>query len=156
MIGIIIATVIMAVYIGWYLCRHGVPFSLSRTVYKLPHEVLFTLTLYAVAFLTVIPMMDACNEDTKILAFLTMASIAFVGAAPLGRNCDERVHIGAAILFGVSSQLMIALNQPELLFGWIPGLLFIIFIDRLEHWLFLVELVCIVDTLIFCLLPKII
>lgn len=150
MIGIAVATAIMAAYLGWYLARYGVPFSISRTVFKLPHEVIFTLVMYAVAFLTIVPMMDACSEDTKVMAFLTMASIGFVGATPLGRNCDERVHMGAAILFGVCSQLMIALNMPQLLWGWLPVALFIFLIDRLEHWLFLAEVVCITLLLIFC------
>ena len=37
MIGIILATIIMAVYLGWYLRNYGIPGSISRTVYKLPH-----------------------------------------------------------------------------------------------------------------------
>ena len=69
MIGIAVATAIMAAYLGWYLARYGVPFSISRTVFKLPHEVIFTLVMYAVAFLTIVPMMDACSEDTKVMAF---------------------------------------------------------------------------------------
>lgn len=150
MAGVIAATILMVAYLGWYLCRHGVPFSISRTVFKLPHEVIFTLLMYAVAFLTIAPMIDACSENTKALAFLTMASIGFVGASPLGRNCDERVHMGAAILFGVCSQLMIALNMPVLLWGWLPVSLYIFLIDRLEHWLFLAEVACITEMLIFC------
>lgn len=152
MIGIILATVIMAVYLGWYLYNYGVPGSISRTVYKLPHESIFTLVMYAVAFLTVIPMMNACSENTKVLAFLTMGSIGFVGAAPLGKHCDERVHMSAAAIFGVCSQIMIAINAPALLLMWLLFLfVFIILLGR--NWLFWAELVCIATLFAFCLLP---
>lgn len=151
MIGIVLATVIMSAYLGWYLYNYGVPGSISRTVYKLHHEAIFTLVMYSVAFLTIIPMIDACSEKTKVLAFLTMGSIGFVGAAPLGRHCDERVHMSAAAIFGICSQIMIAINAPALLLMWLLFLVaFIAMVGR--NWLFWAELVCIATLLSFCIL----
>ena len=152
MIGVGLSTILMIAYIGWYTTNYGVPWSLSHTVYKLPHEAVFTLVMFAMAFLNIIPMMEACSENTKVLAFLTMASIGFVGAAPLGRNCDERVHMGAAMLFGLCSQLMVAFNIPVLLFVFLPAVVWLT-ATRGRNWLFWLEVACIIDLLLFCVSP---
>jgi hypothetical protein len=115
MIGTGISTIVMIAYLGWNVVNFGVPRSISHTAYNLPSKAIFILVMYAMAFLNIIPMMEACSEDTKMLAFLTIASIVFVGATPLGKNCDERVHMGAAMLFGACSQMMVAFNMPILL-----------------------------------------
>lgn len=150
MIGTIIATCIIAVYLGWYIILHGIPASISQTVYKLPHEAIFTVVMYAIAFLTIPAMIDTCREGTEILAFLSIAGIGFVGAAPLGKNCDERVHMGGAIFFGVCSQIMLALNNAVLLLMWVPTIVFLA-IHKCKNWLFWVEMTCILDLLIFSL-----
>lgn len=152
MIGTGLSTIIMIAYIGCYIINYGVPRSLSDTVYKLRYKSVFTLVMYAMAFLNIIPMMEACSEDTKVLAFLTMASIGFVGASPLGKNCDERVHMGAAMLFGLCSQLMVAFNIPVLLFVFFPAVVWLI-ATKGRNWLFWIEVACITDLFLFCISP---
>ena len=149
MTGTIIATCIMTLYLGWYVISFGIPGSISQTVYKLPHEAFFTLVMYAIAFLTIMPMIDACSENTQVLAFLSIAGVGFVGAAPLGKNCDERVHMGGALFFGVCSQTMLALNRPTLLLIWLPAAI-VLLVVRGKNYLFWVEIACIADLLVFC------
>lgn len=150
MIGTLIATVIMCAYLGWYIRSYGVPGSISQTVFMLPHECIFTAIMFAVGFLTIMPMIDHCSENTKVLAFLTIAGMMFVGAAPLGKNCDERVHLGGALFFGISSQIMLALNKPVLLSVWVPMAVILIAVKG-SNFLFWAELACIADLLIYCL-----
>lgn len=150
MIGTIIATLIMSAYLGWYVYSYGVPGSISQTVFKLPHECVFTVVMFAVGFLTIMPMIDHCSENTKILAFLTIAGMMFVGAAPLGKNCDERVHLGGALFFGVFSQTMLAFNKPLLLAVWVPAIVLLVSVKG-KNYLFWIELACIADLLIYCL-----
>jgi hypothetical protein len=151
MIATLISLVIIAVYLGWYLKSYGVPESISQTVFKLPHEIIFTLVMWAVAGLNIAQMLERCSDETQFLAFLTMAGILFVGAAPLGKDCDERVHIGGALFFGICSQIMIALNAPLLLLAWLPCVWWLIK-SAGSHFKFWMEVTCIVDLLIFCLL----
>lgn len=150
MIGTIIATVIMSAYLGWYVYRYGIPGSISQTVFKLPHEAIFTAVMFSVGFLTIMQMIDQCSENTKCLAFLTIAGMLFVGAAPLGKNCDERVHLGGALFFGICSQIMLALNKPVLLFVWLPMAVLLIAVKG-RNYKFWVELACIFDLLIYCI-----
>lgn len=151
MIGVLIATTIIVAYLGWYIKSYGIPPSISQTVYKLPHNSIFTLVMYAVAFLTIAQMIDRCSETTQFLAFFTIAGIGFVGAAPLGKNCDEKVHLSSALFFGVCSQIMIALNMPILLLVWLPVVIRLV-LTAGKDYLFWIELACIADLLIFCLL----
>lgn len=152
MIGTGISTIVMIAYLGWNIINYGVPRSISHTAYHLPSKVIFTLVMYAMALLNVIPMIEACSEDTKMLAFLTMASIAFVGATPLGKDCDEMVHMGAATIFGACSQLMVAFNIPVLLLVFLPAVLWLT-ATKWKNWLFWMEIACILDLLLFCMSP---
>lgn len=150
MIGVLVATILMVGYLCWHTFHYGVPASISQTAYKLPHESLFTLLMYAIGFLTVMPMMDACKDGTEVLAFLTIAGILFVGAAPLAKHTNIAVHMTAAVVFGASSQLMIALNEPQLLSVWVVCALWLMLIKG-RHWLFWIEIACVTDLLLYCL-----
>lgn len=151
MIATLIATLIMGLYLGWYIKKYGIPESISQTVFKLPHEVCFTLVMYSVGFLNIAQMIDHCSENTKFLAFLSIAGVLFVGAAPLGKDCNEKVHIAGALFFGICSQIMIALNAPLLLLGWVPCVFWLLK-SAGRHYKFWLEMACIIDLLVFCLL----
>ena len=150
MIGTIIAAVIMAVYLGWYIKNYGVPASISQTVYKLPHEIIFTLVIWTVGALTAMPIFDHCSDGSTFLAFLSIGGLMFVGAVPLGKNYDERIHLGGAIFFGFCSQIMIAVNSPLILLVWLPFGIWLICTNG-NKYLFWLEMACVIDLLIYCL-----
>ena len=168
--NIVIAIIILLVYtVALCIKGGGVPPSLSASVFDLPKNKrwIWTVTLYAVVFLCLVPFdflpnsvsyLDKVSESTKFLAFIALAALAFVGAAPLVTDKTDmayKVHCVAAIICAVCSQLVLVFNQPWLLLCWVPFSAAFVWITKDHAWrtqTFWAEMVCFVSTFAFCLI----
>ena len=161
MITICCAIVILLAYIVCLCYRGGgVPTSLSATVFDLPTgwRWLWTVVIYAVCFLCVPHYIEVTSEDTRVAAFAAIAALAFVGAAPLVEDKADMaylVHCCAAVMCGVCSQVVLALNLPILLLLWPFWVAFLVFTHlQGNKWptkTFWAEMVCFGSTFIYCL-----
>ena len=161
MISICCAIIILLAYIVCLCYRGGgVPSSLSATVFDLPvgWKWLWTIVIYAVCFLCVPYYVEVTEENTQFLAFIAIAALAFVGAAPLVKekaDLSYKVHCGAAVVCGVCSQVVLALNLPILLLLWPFWVAFLVFTHlQGNKWptkTFWAEMVCFGSTFIYCL-----
>ena len=160
MISICCAIIILFAYIVCLCYRGGgVPSSLSATVFDLPAgwRWLWTVVIYLVAFLCVPQYLDV-TEKGQFVAFFAIAALAFVGAAPLVRDTAEfvyKVHCVSAVVCGVCSQVVLALNLPVLLLLWPFWVAFLVFThlqgNKWHTKTFWAEMLCFGSTFIYCL-----
>lgn len=160
MIQVCLSIIILLAYIVCLCYRGGgVPSSLSATVFKLPTGWiwLWTVVIYLVAFLCVPQYLDV-TEKCQFFAFLAIAALLFVGAAPLVKDKKElayKVHCVAAVVCGVCSQIVLALNLPILLLLWAFWVAnFVFAVIQGKKWptkVFWAEMVCFGSTFIYCL-----
>lgn len=97
-----------------------IPIHLSQSYYILKNGWLFTLFMFLIMFLTIIPLMEIIPTKYQFLAFLSCASIGFIGASPnFLEDLEGRVHKIGAVIAIVCSQFLIYLYQPIILLTWI-------------------------------------
>ena len=160
MIQVTLAIAILLIY-TLALCKIGgrIPPSLSDSVFYLEKKQrwIWAVTLFVVCFLAVSCVIDKASENTKFLAFISIAALCFVGAAPLVKDSSDlafKVHSVAAVVCGVSSQLLLLFNFYWLLLLWVPwGIALLYFKCRKEQWrteVFWAEMVCFANTFAFC------
>lgn len=114
-------------YIWWK--RKEMPQSISATVYDLDikRKWVFTAVMFLVTFMIVPQMIEKASENTKFLAFLTCGGILGVGADPLCHNEEHPIHYVSAIIMGVSSQVLVGLNEPWFLVTWAPYIVYTLY-----------------------------
>lgn len=121
MIMLIISAVLAVLYVGAAIW-HGrkLPDSVSAMVYLLPRagQWLWTLWLWAVAFLILPSLMEAMPESWTCVGFLTIAGLLFSGAMPLVKNEANTLHYVFAIAAGILSQVCVLLINPEWFGAW--------------------------------------
>lgn len=123
---VIASIVIFLTYTTYAIKKFGVPDSLSETFYLLENRGwIFQAVLFSCAALLLVPLMEATNNDFKLLEFLTVGGVFFVSVAPFFKlELEGRVHGVSAIVSGISGITWSILQG----FGYIPlfsGLLFI-------------------------------
>ena len=127
--NIIIAFVLVFGYAATFVAIYRtVPRSLSQTVFSLPHgwRWIWTAVIVAVAFLTMPRLMEEASEPTQFLGFLACGSLLIVGVCPLVQQEGEIsyiIHMVMAYTCAVASQLLVLMNDPTLLLGWMPWLI---------------------------------
>lgn len=137
-----------------YLCRMikkngGVPPSISDTSYILKDKNIFTCVMVAIGMLMLPEMIEASSEKTQFLAFLSSVGICGVGASPNFKGYQRAMHFTCAYLCCIASQVMIALNNPIVLLGWIPFIICTL-LTKGKNWAFWGEITCILNTLAYC------
>lgn len=109
-----------------------VPVSLSDTYYMLEQRskgsgAWFTLMMFAVSVLVLIPMMDVTPDPYRICAFLPPTGIAFVGAAPQFKDSFvSKTHVVAAVVAAVFGIAWTVLLTP--CWGAVPFCLLMAFL----------------------------
>lgn len=131
-----------------------IPESVSSTVFLLPRsgQWIFTCVLWAVGFLLVPLLMEKVSDSTRFIAFFMVAGVLFVGAMPLLANEKNTVHYICAAVAGVSSQALVALNQPLLLLTWFPYIGYTLVAKDVSRNFFWVEVSCMLNVFIYCLI----
>ena len=157
--NITLAAVIMTAYIvfacGWARC---IPNSLSQSVFYIPAwgRTLWTVAIVAVSFLTVPSFIDHTSDNFQFLAFLSCVALGVVALTPLpGSNSHTYgIHLAAAYLCGILSQLAISITCPWFLLLWLPWAVAYVLIRRKRQWkikAFWAEITCFTSTFLFCL-----
>lgn len=141
MIATILSFVIIAVYtVAMCIVGGGIPRSLSATVFDLPpkYSWIWTAVIGLAAFLVMPPFIESTNRETQPLAFIACAALLFVAVTPLVKVKDDiayHIHMTAAVVCAVSSQLSVAINQPLLLLGWLPWSVYFVYsLTDFEKW----------------------
>ncbi len=159
----VIALTVIALYVGamiitrWRTIGHGsfwdaVPESISSTVYLLPRngQWLFTVVMWIVGFCLVIPIMEKVCDSTRFIAFFMVAGIIGVGTSPLLAKEKNTFHYVCAAVSGVSSQVLVALNQPYLLLTWTLYVGYTLLAKDVSKNLFWVEVLCMLNVFALC------
>lgn len=128
MTTVLLAFIVFLAYLAAIFSLFGVPTSLSDTYYLLDRKMkdtgcLFTLLMFVMAFLIIMPLFDITPEEYKALAFFIVLGIAFVGAAPLFDKKDPTtpdveplVHYISAALSAVCGMGWVFIVNPELFY----------------------------------------
>lgn len=156
MIGLVLsAMIVIALYVGAmaYVSKQ-IPESISQTVFLLPRkgQWAFTIVMWLVGFLLLPVLLEKVSEQTQFLAFLMVAGIGFVGAAPLVAKEKNTIHYVFAVIAGITSQLLVALNQPLLLLTWFLYIGYNLVAKDVSRNLFWVEVLCMLNIFALCLI----
>lgn len=142
MISILVATIVWIVYCIASCVKYGVPKSLSDTYYTPIGRRYLPLTLGVVVISLLPPSLDLVVPQAQWAVFLALGGLAFVVATPKSRDDYQgKIHLGAAIISAICTQVVVAIHTPQLLWVWLPasGLLL------LKHGrIFWIEMLCFV------------
>ncbi len=155
---IVAITLLFAYTLTVCVVNRGVPSSLSATVYTLPPmgAWLWTLIIGAVAGLTMPVIIERTEDTWQFLAFLSCAGLLAVAICPLIPDKGDmtyRIHVGGAILSAVASQVLVAIECPWLLLGWVLWLAAFIWFSKEHVWkqqIFWAEMTCFAITFSLC------
>ena len=151
---VIIAVIIIVLYIGAMIyAGRQIPESISQTVYVMPRtgQLIFAIVMMAVGFLLMPVLMEVSSEWTQVFAFLMCFGILGVGAAPLVVKEKNTFHYVCAAMCGISSQVLVALNQPLCLLLWFLYIGYTLFAKDVSRNFFLAEIACMLIVFIYCL-----
>ena len=156
MIGLVLsAMIVIALYMGAmaYVSKQ-IPESISQTVFLLHRkgQWVFTIVMWLVGFLLLPVLLEKVSEQTQFLAFLMVAGIGFVGAAHLVAKEKNTIHYVFAVIAGITSQLLVALNQPLLLLTWFLYIGYTLLAKDASRNLFWVEVLCMLNIFALCLI----
>lgn len=132
-----------------------IPNSISQIVYSLSEKWkwTFTIVMFIVGFMIVPQLIEVIqNPLYKFLGFFTVLGILGVGADPLVKGENNIVHYLSAIIMGISSQIIVYMNIPQLLYLWIPYILYTLYESNADKNMFLAEIVMLISLGIVCLL----
>lgn len=132
-----------------------IPNSISQIVYSLSEKWkwTFTIVMFIVGFMVVPQLIEVIqNPLYKFLGFFTVLGILGVGADPLVKGEHNIVHYLSAIIMGISSQIIVYMNIPQLLYLWIPYILYTLYESNADKNMFLAEIVMLISLGIVCLL----
>ena len=132
--NILLAFVLFTAYTaGLCILNKKIPSSLSQSVYFLPHSNswVWTLVVFALILLLLVPfgpggvsIAEKAEGWTVVPLFFALAMLGVVGVAPLSSrqvsSIDYTIHIVAAWSCAVLCNMVVMVNQPWLLTGWIP------------------------------------
>lgn len=120
MITTSIALLIWTAYNVLIVVKHGFQSSLSATYYTATGRRLLPLMLLAVIALLAVTAFDSVRPESQFSVFLSLIGLAFVATAPLSRERFEgRVHLAGAVVSGIGTQVLVAMNFPPLLLLWV-------------------------------------
>ena len=131
-----------------------IPESISSTVFKLKKKAawVFSAVMWLVGFLLMPPLMEKVSDSTRFIAFFMVAGILFVGASPLVAKEKNTIHYVFAVIAGITSQLLVALNQPLLLLTWFLYIGYTLVAKDVSRNLFWVEVLCMLNIFALCLI----
>lgn len=125
----IISIILVSLYIIYTVYKNGIPHSLSATYYSLTNKCVFSLVLILSIIFSFNEFMTP--EKWQFLPFIFLSGILFVAFAPdfESNELTEKVHVGAAIVSLIASQIWVAIVRPQNLSLWVFFLIYL-FINR--------------------------
>lgn len=121
MITLIALVLVSVTYIvAATMYQKSVPESISAIVYSFgkPGRWMWTLWIWACAFLLAPMLIEAMPENRQFLSFLTISMLTFCGAMPLVIGVSNDAHNFCGIAAGIGSQLCVLYICHECLTVW--------------------------------------
>jgi len=131
-----------------------IPNSISQMVYSLEEKMkwTFTMVMMIVGFMIVPQLMEVINSNYEFLGFLTVLGIFGVGADPLVKGEKNIVHYVSAAIMGISSQIIVLMNMPNLMYMWIPYVMYTLYEKKSDKNMFFAEIIMLISLGIVCLI----
>jgi len=151
---VIIAMIVIVAYVvAMAIVTKSIPESISATVYQFSRkwEWVFTIVMFLVSFAIVPMLMEKSSDATRFLAFFMVSGIMGVGALPLVAKERNTIHYVCAAVAGITSQLLVAFNQPLILLLWFLYIGYTLFEKDSSKNFFWVEVSCMLTIFVYCL-----
>lgn len=131
-----------------------IPNSISQMVYSLEEKMkwTFTMVMMIVGFMIVPQLMEVINPNYEFLGFLTVLGIFGVGADPLVKGEKNIVHYVSAAIMGISSQIIVLMNMSNLMYMWIPYVMYTLYEEKSDKNMFFAEIIMLISLGIVCLI----
>ena len=121
-----------------------IPDSISAMVYDMKYPWMWTIFIWALAFIGLFNMLP-CNELYESIAFLSCGCLGLLGAAPLIKGEKNIAHYILAIIAGILSQVWVLLENPKSLIVWILFPILMLIPNFRQKWCFIVEIICLIS-----------
>ena len=130
----------------------GIPESISSGVYQFSESKkwVFSLIMLCVAAMIMPQLLIVSKESTQPLAFAMCVGLMGVGADPLSKDSKNVLHYVSAAICGLSSQFLIAFNNPILLLLWAPYVIYTLVWEFSGKNMFIAELIMMLGIGIMC------
>lgn len=160
MIYILLSLIIFIFYtISVIIINNGIPMHISQSYFILKHKYIFTLFMFLLMGLTIVPLINITPSNYQFLSFFTCASVGFIGASPnFIDDLEGKVHKYSAFIAILSSQILIAILNPLILISWVLLAIMYFYIKKrnkknnVDKWLFWVELLSFINIYILVFL----
>lgn len=145
---------IVAYVVAMVIKNKEIPESISSTVFNLDKKWkwVFSAVMWIVGFLLMPPLMEKVSDSTRFLAFFMVSGIMGVGASPLVAKERNTFHYVCAAVAGITSQLLVALNQPLVLLLWFLYIGYTLLEKESSKNFFWVEVSCMLTIFLYCLI----
>lgn len=121
--------------------------SLSETAYIAKKPRTFTIAMAVGAFLVTPRMIAVSGGWSGFLGMAFWVGMAMVGASPHYKKHEHTLHFIGAFTAAISSQLLIAMHEPWLLFLWAFYAVYLI--NKCRRQVFYEEVVCFVTIMLY-------
>lgn len=115
------------------------PNSISETAYITSPKI-FAGFMGALAGTLAPILLETASDTSKWSAFLTVVGLLMVHLTPKYKTENGLMHYIGGILAGISSQILVATNMPQMLYTW--ALFPILYFANKENWVLWAELIC--------------
>ena len=131
---VILSLLLMIGYItaGWSKNARA-PISVSSIAYIFPKGA-FSAVMAMYMLLTMPRTFEALPPGWEFVGFLCFAGILLVAASPYFRSEWRVMHYAGGIIYGILSQVIVAMICPYLLLGWLPLAAYLIYRLRTDTW----------------------
>ena len=132
-----------------------IPNSISQIVYGFSEKWkwVFTVVMLIVGFMIAPQLLEVIqNPLYKFLGFFTVLGIFGVGFDPLVKGEKNIVHYVSAVIMGISSQIIVYMIMPQLLYLWIPYVLYTLYENKSDKNMFIAEMVMLISLCIVCMI----
>lgn len=117
---------------GWH--KNGrTPISVSSIAYIFPKGA-FSTVMAIYMLLTTPRTFEALPPGWEFVGFLCFAGVLLVAASPYFRSEWRVMHYAGGIIYGILSQVIVAMICPWLLLGWLPLAAYLIYRPRTDTW----------------------
>ena len=117
---------------GWH--KNGrTPISVSSIAYIFPKGA-FSVVMAIYMLLTMPRTSEALPPGWEFVGFLCFAGVLLVAASPYFRSEWRVMHYAGGIIYGILSQVIVAMICPWLLLGWLPLAAYLIYRPRTDTW----------------------
>lgn len=131
---VILSLLLMTGYItvGWRKSARA-PISVSSIAYIFPKGA-FSAVMAIYMLLTMPRTFEALPPGWEFVGFLCFAGVLLVAASPYFRSEWRVMHYAGGIIYGILSQVIVAMICPYLLLGWLPLAAYLIYRPRTDTW----------------------